>query len=161
VADGAISVVIDLAHNEAGLEALLEIMNGIRPPGGRLLLGVGTAGDRTDDVFVKLGQIAAIGADVVEIAHKQDYLRGRTTAELGALIKAGAADAGMQIEREHQGETECLASLVARAAAGDVVAVMTHQDRDEVNAWLREHRGSRDDAPALRAKVVLASSARP
>ena len=26
------SVVIDLAHNEAGLEALLEIMNGIRPP---------------------------------------------------------------------------------------------------------------------------------
>ena len=32
-------MVIDLAHNEAGLEALLEIMNGIRPPGGRLLLG--------------------------------------------------------------------------------------------------------------------------
>ena len=26
-------MVIDLAHNEAGLEALLEIMNGIRPAG--------------------------------------------------------------------------------------------------------------------------------
>ena len=36
-----ISVVIDLAHNEAGLEALLEIMDGIRPPGARLLLGRG------------------------------------------------------------------------------------------------------------------------
>ena len=27
-----VSVVIDLAHNEAGLEALLEIMNGVRRP---------------------------------------------------------------------------------------------------------------------------------
>ena len=52
VPSGMISVVIDLAHNEAGLEALLEIMNGIRPPHGRLLLGVGTAGDRSDEVFV-------------------------------------------------------------------------------------------------------------
>jgi cyanophycin synthetase len=161
VADGTISVVIDLAHNEAGLEALLEIMNGIRPPGGRLLLGVGTAGDRTDDVFVRLGQIAAIRADVVEIAHKQDYLRGRTTAELGALTKAGAADAGMQIEREHPTETDCLASLVGQAAAGDVVAVMTHQDRDQVDAWLREHGGIRDDSATVRAKVLRATSARP
>jgi len=161
VADGTISVVIDLAHNEAGLEALLEIMNGIRPPGGRLLLGVGTAGDRTDDVFVRLGQIAAIGADVIEIAHKQDYLRGRTTAELGALIKAGAADAGMQIEREHPTETDSLASLVGQAAAGDVAAVMTHQDRDQVDAWLREHGGIRDDSATVRAKVLRATSARP
>ena len=79
--EGDISVVIDLAHNEAGLEALLEIMTGIRPPGGRLLLGVGSAGDRGDEVFVRLGEIAAVGADVVEIAHKTEYLRGRTTAE--------------------------------------------------------------------------------
>jgi cyanophycin synthetase len=161
VAEGTITVVIDLAHNEAGLEALLEIMNGIRPPGGRLLLGVGTAGDRTDDVFVRLGQIAAIGAEVVEIAHKQDYLRGRTTAELGALIKSGAADAGMQIEREHSTETDCLASLVGQASAGDVVAVMTHQDRDQVDAWLGEHSGTRDNAGAVRAKALRATSARP
>ena len=36
---GDVTVVIDLAHNEAGLEALLEIMNGVRRPGARLLLG--------------------------------------------------------------------------------------------------------------------------
>ena len=28
-----VSVVVDLAHNEAGLEALLEVMNGVRRPG--------------------------------------------------------------------------------------------------------------------------------
>jgi cyanophycin synthetase len=71
VSGGMISVVIDLAHNEAGLEALLEIMNGVRPRHGRLLLGVGTAGDRSDDVFVRLGEIAGLGADVVEITHDE------------------------------------------------------------------------------------------
>ena len=86
VPSGTISVVIDLAHNEAGLEALLEIMGGIRPPHGRLLLGVGTAGDRGDEVFVRLGEIAALGADVVEIVHKGDYLRGRSMAEISELI---------------------------------------------------------------------------
>ena len=43
---GDVTVVIDLAHNEAGLEALLEIMNGVRRPGARLLLGLGAVGDR-------------------------------------------------------------------------------------------------------------------
>jgi len=38
VPSGVISVVIDLTHREAGLEALLEIMNGLRPHHGRLLL---------------------------------------------------------------------------------------------------------------------------
>ena len=94
VAGGTASVVIDLAHNEAGLEALLEIMNGIRPRGRRLLLGVGSAGDRGDDVFIRIGELAALGADVVEIAHKPGYLRGRTTAELARLIRTGAAHAG-------------------------------------------------------------------
>ena len=39
-------MVMDLAHNEAGLEAMLEIMSGVRRPGARLLLGLGAVGDR-------------------------------------------------------------------------------------------------------------------
>ena len=58
---GPISVVIDLAHNEAGLAALLEVAHGIKPADGRLLLGVGAAGDRGDDVFVRLGEMAGLG----------------------------------------------------------------------------------------------------
>ncbi len=153
---GEISVVIDLAHNEAGLQALLEIARGIEPPGGRLLLGVGTAGDRTDDVFVTLGEIAALAADVVEIVHKDEYLRGRPMSELGALIKEGAEHAGVTITREHAGEVEGLASLVGQARAGDVVAVMTHQDRAAVDAWLVEHGGRRDTVADLRTKVAAA-----
>ena len=155
---GELSVVIDLAHNEAGLQALLEIARGIRPPGGRLLLGVGTAGDRSDDVFVTLGEIAGLAADLVEIVHKDEYLRGRPMAELGALIADGARHAGTTISREHPGEVEGLASLVDQAHGGDVVAVMTHQDRAQVDAWLVEHGGRRDTVADLRQKVERAAS---
>ena len=154
VASGTISVVIDLAHNEAGLEALLEIMTGIRPPGGRLLLGVGTAGDRADEVFVRLGEIAALGVDIVEIVHKGDYLRGRSMAEINELIAEGAAHAGMTIQRAHDSELAGLVSLVDQARNDDVVAIMTHQDREELDRWLLDHQATRDDAGALRAKVL-------
>jgi cyanophycin synthetase len=156
LAGGSASVVIDLAHNEAGLEALLEMMNGIRPPGGRLLLGLGTAGDRGDDVFVRLGETGAVGADVVEIVHKTAYLRGRSAAELGELIASGAARAGVKSVQQHLSEVAGLVSLVSQAADGDVVAMMTHQDRDEVDAWLAEHGATRDSADELRAKVLRA-----
>ena len=153
---GACSVLIDLAHNEAGLEALLEIAHGIRPPEGRVLLAAGTAGDRTDDVFVKLGEMAALGADVVEIAHKTDYLRGRPMTQLGELIRAGARHAGVEITAEHPDELSALVSLIGRARDGDVVAVMAHQDRDAIDAWLVAHGATRDRAEELRVKVLRA-----
>ncbi len=154
---GTISVVIDLAHNEAGLEALLEIMNGIRPSRGRLLLGLGTAGDRGDDVFVRLGEIAAVGADLVEIAHKDEYLRGKDIDRLGRLIREGAAHAGMEILAEHRSELPCLISLVGQARPDDVVAMMTHQDRAQVDDWLLGRGATRDSAADLRTKVQRAS----
>ena len=148
---GEISVVIDLADNEAGLQALIEIARGIKPPGGRLLLGVGTAGDRTDDVFVTLGQIAALAADVVEIAHKDEYLRGRPMSELGALIKEGAEHAGVTITRGAPGRGRGLGLTgLPSTPPGDVIALMTHQDRAQVDAWLAEHGGRRDAVADLR-----------
>ena len=154
---GEISVVIDLAHNEAGLQALIEIARGIKPVEGRLLLGVGTAGDRSDDVFVTLGEIAALAGDVVEIVHKDEYLRGRPAGELGALIREGAEHAGVTVTREHAGEVAALASLAGQAVAGDVIALMTHQDRAQVDAWLVEHGGRRDTVADLRIKVKRAT----
>ncbi len=91
-----LSVVMDLAHNEAGLEALLEIMDGVRRPGARLLLGLGAVGDRTDELIDALGEIGAKGSDVVAIGHKEHYLRGRTMDEIDALLRAGAARVGVE-----------------------------------------------------------------
>ena len=150
------SVVIDLAHNEAGLEALLEIMNGVRRPGCRLLLGLGAVGDRTDDLIEMLGEIGARDSDVMAIGHKLRYLRGRTTEELETLMRAGAERVGVTDVPAYDTEVECLAALVGRAVPGDVVGLMCHAERQEVYDWIAEHGGTADSPETLRTKVKAA-----
>jgi cyanophycin synthetase len=151
-----VSVVIDLAHNEAGLEALLEVMNGVRRPGSRLLLGLGAVGDRTDDLIEMLGEIGARDSDVVAIGHKLRYLRGRTTEELETLMRAGAERVGVTDVPAYDTEVACLAALVDQAKPGDVVGLMCHAERQEVYAWLAERGGTADSPETLRDKVKAA-----
>ena len=155
---GGVTVIVDLAHNEAGLEALLEVMRGLRPPGARTLLGLGTAGDRTDEIVRSLGELGARDADVVVIVHKQAYLRGRPMVELSELYREGAARVGVTEIPDYPSELEGLEALVARAAPGDVVAVMCHQDRALLDEWLTAHGASVDTPEVLRDKVLLAAA---
>ena len=152
-----LSVVMDLAHNEAGLEALLEIMGGVRRPGARLLLGLGAVGDRTDELIDTLGEIGAKGSDVVAIGHKEHYLRGRTMDEIDQLLRAGAARVGVEDIDTHRTEVEALAALVAQARPGDVVGLMCHAEREEVYDWIAAHGGTPDTPEQLAAKVRAAS----
>jgi len=150
------TVVMDLAHNEAGLEALVEVLRGVREPGRRILLGLGAVGDRQDDLLETLGEIAARDADVVVIGHKQRYLRGRSTDEMDRLLRVGAARVGVADVPSYPTELGSLEALVAQAAPGDAVGLMCHAERDEVLAWLAE-QGAEPDTPAvLRDKVSRA-----
>ena len=151
-----ISVVMDLAHNEAGLAALMEIMNGVRHAGARLLLGIGVVGDRTDDLIEMIGEIAARDADVIAIGHKERYLRGRTTEELDALMRAGAERVGVTGVPAYPTEVACLSALVGQALPGDVVGLMCHAQREEVYDWIAEHGGTPDSPEALSEKVRAA-----
>jgi cyanophycin synthetase len=152
-----VTVVIDMAHNEAGLEALLEIMNGVRRPGARLLLGLSAVGDRTDDVIEKLGEMGGRDSDVIAIAHKLKYLRGRTVEELERLMRAGAEKVGVTDMPAYDSEVECLVALVQLARPGDVVGLMCHAQREEAYAWLAEHGATADGPEALREKVGAAA----
>ena len=153
---GEVTAVVDLAHNEAGLEALLEIMNGVRRPGARLLLGLGAVGDRTDELLDRLGEMAARDADVTVIAHKARYLRGRTTDQLDELLRAGAARVGVHHVPSYPTEVAGLQALVEQAEPGDVVGLMCHEDRQGVYAWIADHGGTPDAPDTLRAKVKAA-----
>lgn len=153
---GDISVVMDLAHNEAGLEALLEVMGGVRRPGARLLLGLGAVGDRTDELIDALGEIGAKGSDVVVIGHKAHYLRGRTMDEIDALLRAGAARVGMTDIETRDTEVGALAALVGQARAGDVVGLMCHAERQEAYDWIADQGGVPDPPETLAAKVRAA-----
>jgi cyanophycin synthetase len=155
---GAASVVIDLAHNEAGLEALIEIMGGVRPSGSRLLLGLGAVGDRTDELLGRLGEIGAMGADVVAIAHKQHYLRGRTLEELDGLLREGAERVGVTDVTSYDTEVECLAGLVDQARPGDVVGLMCHAERQAVYDWIADRGGTPDTPEQLGVKVRRAAA---
>lgn len=151
-----VSVVIDLAHNEAGLEALLEIMNGVRRPGGRLLLALGAVGDRQDEVVSALGEMGARDADVVVVAHKAGYLRGRTTDELDDVFRQGAARVGVADLTSYSTEVAGLEALVEQAEPGDVVALMCHEDRQGVYDWLADRGFTADSPETLRDKVRAA-----
>jgi cyanophycin synthetase len=153
---GEVSVVMDLAHNEAGLEAMLEIMNGVRRPGCRLLLGLGAVGDRQDELLERLGEMAGMHADVVAIGHKHSYLRGRSQEAMDALFRAGLERVGMGEVASYDTEVESLAALVDLAAPGDVVGLMCHAERQEAYDWIAGHGGTADDPATLSAKVRAA-----
>ncbi|MBP6996412.1 MAG: tetratricopeptide repeat protein [Phycicoccus sp.] len=153
---GTATVVLDLAHNEAGLEALLDVAHGLTAPGGRVHLALGTAGDRTDEILQALGEIAGRRADHVVAAHKERYLRGRSVEDLEHQLLVGLNRAGVATVESYPTELAGMRALVAGASDGDVVAVMCHSERADIADWLARHSGTADDATAIRRKVVIA-----
>lgn len=133
--DGVI-VILDLAHNEEGLQALLHVAAGLRAEGAQIHTILGTAGDRTDEVLVSLGEIAARGSDTVLIAQKRRYLRGRDPGEMVRLLLDGLARGGRGGAPVYEDEMSALVAAVNGARPGDVVAFMCHAQRDVADAWL-------------------------
>jgi cyanophycin synthetase len=150
------AVIVDMAHNEASLLALLEVARGLRLPGRRVLAMVGTAGDRSDELIRSLGELAARGADRVVIGEKHRYLRGRDPAELVGLLREGADAVGVTDLPDHPSELAGLQALVAESGPGDVCALMAPAERDQILAWLTARGARLLDPDELRARVVAA-----
>ena len=153
---GRATVILDLAHNEAGLGALLEVARGLAAPGARVHLGLGGTGDRSDEAIQALGEIAGKGADHIVVAHKPKYLRGRTIAEVDQHLRAGLARVGIGEVESYGTEVEGLLAVVPTLAGGDVLAFMCHDSQVALRAWLADHGGTVDDPQTIRRKVVAA-----
>ena len=134
------TVIIDYAHNEAGMEGLVEICRGLRPQGADAWLAYGTAGDRSDEVVHGMGYIAARGAEHVVVVELRRYLRGRDPQDLIERLRAGAVDGGAGPEDvpDFRTEMEGLQWMLERARPGDVVAVTALAQRPDIFAWLEE-----------------------
>ncbi len=128
---------VDFAHNEAGMVGLMEVAKTVSAAGGgRVRLGFGTAGDRTDEILHRLGVIGG-GADDLVIAEKRHYLRGRELEEMNEILRDGAREGGYTGEIEAiESELGALKALLARSRKGDVAAVMAHVERSELFEWL-------------------------
>ena len=153
---GSATVILDMAHNEAGLEALLEVAHGLTAQGGRVHLGLGATGDRPDEAIQGLGELAGKGADHVVLAHKRKYLRGRTIEDIEAHLRAGLGRVGVVETESFDSETEGITAMMRSVGDGDVVALMCHEQRAEIAEWLHGLGATADDSRTVRRKVVAA-----
>jgi cyanophycin synthetase len=147
---GSRIIVIDFAHNEAGVSAVLDVAEGIAAgAAGRaspVTVIVGTAGDRPDDTLRGIGKIAGKRAQRVAIKETTKYLRGRSRESVVGEIMAGIAAAGRSTSDVpvYPSETAALRAELAlsggssRSDAPRVIVLMCHEEREEVFALLAE-----------------------
>lgn len=177
-------VIVDFAHNEAGLEALLDVAEGIATGGAAgawpVTAIIGTAGDRPDDAIRGIGRIAGARATRVAIKETLDYLRGRDRGSMVDLLRAGVGE-GLAASGRAGGATAAAAPLyetevaalqaeLTHSAGADgrgrpdqpaVVALMCHAEREDVFRLLADLGARPVDAPGDLRALVPRLSQRP
>jgi cyanophycin synthetase len=128
-------------------------MTGLCPPGARRLLALGSPGDRADDMVEAMGAIGARGTERVVIGHKTKYLRGRDPKEIDEVFRRGTGSVGVEDVPSYPTELDAVSALIDDAQPGDVVAVMCLQDRERLDAFLRDRGATVDTPDILRSKV--------
>lgn len=129
--DGA-TVIIDFAHNEAGLQHLLTFARSFVGPDGRLISVVGTAGDREDQALRAIAKRAVLGSDEVVLKDTVHYLRGREPGSMLTRLREGveAANRPDVPVREAADERSATLMMVDELRPHDVLAVMCVEDYD-------------------------------
>jgi cyanophycin synthetase len=141
-----ITVILDYAHNEAGLGALIGLGRQIcARSDGRLIVLLGGPGDRPEARIVAQGRIAG-SADLLLLHDHPRYRRGRSAGETPALYRAGAIEAGLASDKilDFADETGALDHALAIAQPGDVIAAAAHAQREELIARLRDWEAGAD-----------------
>ena len=147
-----VTVVVDYAHNPAGLRSLGEFVDNLASPDApgaivvRRRIGViAVPGDRRDQDLIEMGEIATDYFDRVIVREDLD-LRGRDPGETASVVMSGvearmkAGKGRARVAEVVQDEIEAVQRALSRAHDGDVVVLCV--DRlDEV--WeLLEPRAS-------------------
>jgi cyanophycin synthetase len=157
-------VIVDFAHNEAGVAVLLDVVeavaHGIGEVGRRAPISaiVGLAGDRPDDTLHGVGKQVAERVDRFVQKEMLHYLRGRTRESVLGEIRAGAHDGGWTGEIPvYIDEPTALAAELDRTedtARPEVIVLLCHEDREGVYGLIAQ-RGLRPvDDPAELARLV-------
>jgi cyanophycin synthetase len=171
---GSRIVIVDFAHNEAGVSAVLDVAEGIAGgAAGRaapVTVIIGTAGDRPDDTLRGIGKIAGKRAQRVAIKETLKYLRGRSRESIVGEMLAGIATAGRTAADVpvYESETEALRSELARNGEGAarpdaprVIVLMCHEEREEVFALLTELGAMPIDVASELTTLIPRLQARP
>jgi cyanophycin synthetase len=157
-------VVIDFAHNEAGVAVMLDVVDAIAKAlgtrGRRAPISgiVGLAGDRPDDTLRGVGKQVAQHVDRFVQKEMLHYLRGRTRESVLGEIRAGALEGGWKGDIPVYGdEPEALGAELDRtetAEQPEVIFLMCHEDREGVYALLARRNVEPVNDPAELARLV-------
>ncbi|MGH2679340.1 MAG: Mur ligase family protein [Actinomycetota bacterium] len=153
-------LVLDYAHNEAGMDGLVEILQGLRRPDRDIWLAICAAGDRTDDILQGFAVRAALGTDHLAIAELTKYLRGRPREDVIAQLRRGAARAGKHDVPVYPDELRALRAMLKDSAPGDVVGITALAQRVQAFRWL-ERQGAELLTPSNVRRLVKAASRAP
>ncbi|MDP8994969.1 MAG: cyanophycin synthetase, partial [Pseudomonadota bacterium] len=132
-------VIVDYAHNAAGLQAIGQVVRGLSQRYKRTIGAVSIAGDRRDEDIVEMGRIAAGIFD--EIIFREDpYTRGRPRGQVMGLLREGALQAGRSEDHLHliAGEKASTAAALAMGQPGDLIVITptdVHAAWQQVNAF--------------------------
>jgi cyanophycin synthetase len=126
-------VIVDYAHNPAGLSALGQLVDGLRHRYARTVGVLSTAGDRRDEDIIEMGRIGATLFD--ELYFREDpATRGRPRGEVLGLMNQGALAAGATPCRITliAGEAEATDAALHAAQPGDLLVITP---TDVPQAW--------------------------
>jgi cyanophycin synthetase len=126
-------VIVDYAHNVAGLEAIGKVVRGLSHRYKRTIGSVSMAGDRRDEDIMEMGRIAAGIFD--ELIFREDpSTRGRPRGEVMQHLQQGALAAGRSPDHIHliAGESASTAAALAMGRPGDLIVITP---TDVKGAW--------------------------
>lgn len=142
------TVVVDYAHNPAGLKALFETVNLLA--NGRLITVGSAAGDRQDQAIHEMGRIIGSHSDIFVIK-EEDNLRGRSPGETIALLTSGVeqSKSGTVVYVHHK-ELEAMAKAWELSQPGDTL-VLLYDQYASIQVFLEQIRQA--EASAVLAKI--------
>ena len=142
---GDVTVLMDYAHNPAGLRGLAKFISKL-PNKYRTCVINGT-GDRRDEDIVEFGKVAGETFDRIVI-RRGNYLRGRDEKETYDLLKKGIAkskkDPAVRIIPESR---DAIHHAIKYGRKGELVVTLADRVPDDI-AYVQEFRDSRAQSPA-------------
>jgi UDP-N-acetylmuramyl tripeptide synthase len=124
-----VRVLIDYAHNPAGLRGLLNVAEHLRAGAGRLGMLLGHAGNRQDTEIEEVARVAAeFHPALIVVKENEGHLRGREAGEIPRLIRAELMRAGLPEAAlpVRMSELEAARCALEWAHPGDVLALPVH-----------------------------------
>jgi UDP-N-acetylmuramyl tripeptide synthase len=141
---GGVQVLVDYGHNPHGLTALQGMLDGLG--GRRRLIVLGQAGDRGDAAIRELARAAwRLRPDRIVLKELPTLYRGRAPGAVRAVLADELRGLGIAPAEliEVETEPEALDAALAWARDGDLIVMLTHEDRPVIMEKLDAMQGGR------------------